>query len=110
MCMGILPLGCAPRILWERDNATAVGDCVEEINLQVLEYNTMLEERIVELNSELFEAQIIFCDVYQGIMQIINDPTRYGIKLSTTPDLFLCIFFFKFWLRLVAGKYQENKK
>ncbi|RVW61022.1 GDSL esterase/lipase [Vitis vinifera] len=66
VCMGILPLGCAPRILWERHNTTDIGvgdatrECVGEVNLRVLEYNTMLEERVLKLNSELSEAQIVF--------------------------------------------------
>ncbi|XP_038707351.1 GDSL esterase/lipase At1g71250-like [Tripterygium wilfordii] len=86
ICLGILPLGCTPRAVLDWYNITAVGDddygsgCVEEINELILEYNTMLDERIVEMKSELPDAQIIFCDVYQGIMEIITNQNLYGFK------------------------------
>ncbi|CAK7329200.1 unnamed protein product [Dovyalis caffra] len=80
---GVLPLGCTPRVVWEWYNSTAIRDekgCVEEINELVLQYNTMLNERIVELNVELPDAQIIFCDVYQGMMEVITNPTVSGFS------------------------------
>ncbi|KAK2640966.1 hypothetical protein Ddye_022729 [Dipteronia dyeriana] len=84
ICMGILPLGCTPRTVLEWYNSTTADDdgkgCVEEINELVLEYNTMLNEHIVDLNGELPGAQIIFCDVYQGIMEIISNPNYYGFE------------------------------
>lgn len=94
VCVGILPLGCAPRIMWEHrtGDGNAARLCVGEINLRILEYNTMLEERIVQLNSELFEAQFVFCDAYQGIMAILEDPTRYGTNPNFLP--FQVFFFF----------------
>ncbi|GAY55542.1 hypothetical protein CUMW_164970 [Citrus unshiu] len=84
ICMGILPLGCTPRIVWEWRNSTAGDDegkgCVAEVNELILQYNTMLEERIINLNSELPNAHIIFCDIYQGIMQMMNNPQYYGFE------------------------------
>ncbi|KAA8544427.1 hypothetical protein F0562_022439 [Nyssa sinensis] len=83
VCMGILPLGCTPRVLWEGENSR-VGDggsaCEEEINELVVEYNIMLEDHIVDLNVQLADAHIIFCDVYQGIVDIITYPKDYGFK------------------------------
>lgn len=83
ICMGILPLGCAPRTVWEWRNASAGEEdgrgCVKEVNAMVLEYNRMLDDQIVEMNSKLPDVQIVFCDVYQGIMQILAKPRRYGI-------------------------------
>ncbi|BFG35038.1 hypothetical protein CerSpe_213120 [Prunus speciosa] len=88
ICMGILPLGCTPRMLLDRYNSNpkageeddAGRGCVEEINAQVSEYNKMLHEQIATLRTELPEAQIVFCDVYQGIRKIINNPERYGFE------------------------------
>ncbi|KAB5541770.1 hypothetical protein DKX38_014744 [Salix brachista] len=80
---GILPLGCTPRVVWEWYNSTATHDgmgCVEEINELVLQYNTLLNEHIVELNEELPDAQIIFCDVYQGMMEVITKPALFGFS------------------------------
>lgn len=93
ICMGILPLGCTPRIVFDWYNSTAGEEgsgCVDEINELVVEYNTILEGHIVKLNSEFPDARIIFCDVYQGIMEIMSNPQHYGM------DSFLhfVIFFF----------------
>ncbi|XP_021655426.2 GDSL esterase/lipase At1g71250 [Hevea brasiliensis] len=83
ICMGILPLGCTPRMVWEWHNVTTIDarrGCVEEINELVLQYNIILDEHIMELKTELSDAQIIFCDVYQGIMEIMTNPLQYGFE------------------------------
>lgn len=86
ICMGILPLGCTPRMVSSvsnSNNSTNGGrKCVEKINKLVLEYNAMLNEQIVELNAELPDAHIVFCDVYQGIREIITYPETYGMDLA----------------------------
>ncbi|CAK8538549.1 unnamed protein product [Lathyrus sativus] len=85
ICLGVLPLGCAPRIAWE-SNQTSNGDdingngCVDNVNDWILEYNRMLDEHIVQLNAEFSDAHIVFCDVYSGILEIINNPRFYGFE------------------------------
>lgn len=96
ICMGISPLGCSPRTLWESspdndddrhhpthtssDYGTGSGrqDCVEHVNDLILEYNALLSEQLLDLNFEFPDAQIIFCDVYQAMMEIITFPRSYG--------------------------------
>ncbi|GMY10259.1 GDSL esterase/lipase At1g71250-like [Fagus crenata] len=86
ICTGLLPLGCTPRTVWKwyNNNITGVDvdgrGCVKEINEMVVEYNTMLNEHIVELNSKLPDVQVVFCDVYQGMTEIITNPDHYGFK------------------------------
>ncbi|KAG8388881.1 hypothetical protein BUALT_Bualt02G0171300 [Buddleja alternifolia] len=77
VCAGVLPLGCAPRILLKSDNSS---DCLDEVNMLVLEYNRELEENIVAVNAELPGAHIIYCDAYRAIMEFINNPKAYGIE------------------------------
>ncbi|KAK7385862.1 hypothetical protein VNO78_31786 [Psophocarpus tetragonolobus] len=84
ICLGILPLGCTPRMVWEL-NSTPAGDynangCVEHVNDLVFEYNRLLDEQIAKLNTEFSDAQIVFCDVYNGMMKIINEPRLYGFE------------------------------
>lgn len=83
ICLGILPLGCAPRMAWEL-NHTSFGEynangCVEHVNEFVFEYNKLLDEQIAKLNTEFSDAQMVFCDVYNGMMEIINQPRLYGM-------------------------------
>lgn len=87
ICLGILPLGCTPRMAWECNQASA-GDyhgesCVDQANKLVLEYNRLLDEHISRLNMEFTDAQLVFCDVYKGMMEIINKPKLYGMFSST---------------------------
>lgn len=81
--LGILPLGCTPRLAWEL-NGTLARDyngngCVEHVNDLVSEYNRLLDEQIAKLNTEFSDAQMVFCDVYNGTMEIINQPRLYGM-------------------------------
>ncbi|XP_076909546.1 GDSL esterase/lipase At3g50400-like [Bidens hawaiensis] len=79
--MGILPLGCAPRFLHATNGSVADEVvCAADINNFVLEYNAYLEQRIVRLGMKLSDAQLIFCDFYRPMMEIINNPSTYGIK------------------------------
>ncbi|KAI3678414.1 hypothetical protein L6452_37705 [Arctium lappa] len=84
--MGILPLGCAPRFSPSTNDSASRGHgedsvvCANEINDLVSEYNTFLEQRIVSLNVELTDAELIFCDIYSLMMDIINNPIAYGIE------------------------------
>ncbi|KMT05012.1 hypothetical protein BVRB_7g171720 isoform A [Beta vulgaris subsp. vulgaris] len=81
--MGIFPLGCAPRAVvnWyflTGRNRKRIRVCVNEINQLIMQHNQLLNDRIIDLNLELSEAQFVFCDVYQGFMQIMSDPQQYG--------------------------------
>lgn len=94
--MGILPLGCTPRFLQSMNDSTSSGlggrhsgyevVCAYDINNFVLKYNSFLEQRIERLNMELAGAQLIFCDIYRAIVEIIDNPNIYG------KDTFYCLY------------------
>ncbi|KAL5076060.1 hypothetical protein RYX36_015044, partial [Vicia faba] len=54
--------------------------CVDNANDWILEYNKMLDEHIVQLNVMFSDAHIVLCDVYSGILEIINKPKFYGFE------------------------------
>ncbi|TKY45284.1 GDSL esterase/lipase [Spatholobus suberectus] len=73
ICLGILLLGCTPRMAWKL-NRTSARDyngngCVDHVNDLVFEYN-----RLLKLNTESPDAHMAFCDVYNGMMDITNEP------------------------------------
>ncbi|XP_071714142.1 GDSL esterase/lipase At4g26790-like [Rutidosis leptorrhynchoides] len=87
LLMGVPPLGCTPRFMHSTNDSIRDDDrggdgviCADDINNYVLEYNAFLEQRIVRLNMELVDAQLIFCDTYRAIREIINNPYLYGIE------------------------------
>ncbi|CAM0146876.1 unnamed protein product [Urochloa decumbens] len=74
--MGVPPLGCAPRVMW----AAAGGGCVEEANELIEGYNARLAARLEDLRPQMPGADVVFCDVYKGMMEIISNPARYGFE------------------------------
>ncbi|CAO2140698.1 unnamed protein product [Urochloa humidicola] len=78
--IGVSPLGCAPRVLWEGMPALVGGGCVKEANDLIEGYNARLAARLEELRPQLPGADVVFCDVYRGMMEIISNPGRYGFE------------------------------
>ncbi|KAG9138526.1 hypothetical protein Leryth_012876 [Lithospermum erythrorhizon] len=81
ICVGVLPLGCSPHIRYWFNSTEGEGTgCVDKVNKLVVEYNTRLEEKIVDLNVELPGAHIVFCDVYRAMMEFITNPKNHGFE------------------------------
>lgn len=74
--MGLAPIGCAPYYLWLHNRKD--GHCVEKINDMVLEFNFAMRFTVEELTKELPDAKIIFCDAFEGSMDIMKNNDRYG--------------------------------
>ncbi|KAJ4711874.1 GDSL esterase/lipase [Melia azedarach] len=79
--MGMAPIGCAPHYLWKYNSEN--GECVEDINDMIMEFNFVMKYMVDELRQELPDANIIFCDMYQGSMDIIKNHERYGFNATT---------------------------
>lgn len=83
VCVGIMPLGCTPRMVLDFSSGVSgnlVNGCVREVNEAVLEYNQLLGRHILGLNEELSNVQIVFCDIYQAIMEMVTNPSQYGFE------------------------------
>ncbi|KAG6684792.1 GDSL esterase/lipase 7 [Carya illinoinensis] len=78
--MGLAPIGCAPHYLWEYRSEN--GECVEEINDMVREFNFVMRYMIEELGEELPDSKIIFCDLLEGSMDIIKNHRLYGFNVT----------------------------
>ncbi|CAK9175619.1 unnamed protein product [Ilex paraguariensis] len=74
------PLGCIPsqRVKSRR------GQCLEQVNKWALQFNSRVQNLIAILNRNLPSAQIAFADTYQPVLDLINNPTAYGFKVSNT--------------------------
>ncbi|KAH6803775.1 SGNH hydrolase-type esterase superfamily protein [Perilla frutescens var. frutescens] len=77
---GVGPLGCIPsqRVKSRR------GQCLSQVNLWVQQFNSKVKELIATLNSHLPSSQIIFADAYEPVLDLINNPSSYGFKVSNT--------------------------
>ncbi|KAK4796258.1 hypothetical protein SAY86_028584 [Trapa natans] len=77
--MGLAPIGCAPHYLWEYNSKE--GECIEEINDQVMEFNLVMRQMVWNLNRDLFHGNVIFCDVFEGSMDIMKNHEQYGLDI-----------------------------
>ncbi|KAM0880354.1 hypothetical protein ACQ4PT_033631 [Festuca glaucescens] len=78
--VGVPPLGCAPRVMWEGLHLVDGRGCVEEANELVQGYNERVEARLDALRPQLPGADVVFCDVYKGVMEMITNPGTYGFE------------------------------
>ncbi|GJT47519.1 GDSL esterase/lipase 7-like protein [Tanacetum coccineum] len=77
--MGLGPIGCAPFYLWQYGSENEA--CIKMLNNMILEFNSLMRFTIEELLEELTDANIIFCDAFQGSMDILKNSHRYGIGI-----------------------------
>ncbi|KAB5564613.1 hypothetical protein DKX38_004667 [Salix brachista] len=98
--MGLPPIGCAPYYLWRYNSEN--GDCIEEINDIILEYNFVMRYMIGELGLQLPDAKITFCDMYEGSMDIIKNHELYGFNVTT--DACCGLGKYKGWIMCFASE------
>ncbi|XP_062146597.1 GDSL esterase/lipase 7 [Alnus glutinosa] len=79
--MGLAPIGCSPHYLWQYSSKN--GECIDSINNVVREFNFLMRFMIEELGEELPDSNIIFCDVFEGSMDIIKNHRLYGFNVTT---------------------------
>jgi phospholipase/lecithinase/hemolysin len=64
-------------------------ECVEKYNEAAKLFNVKLSSKIDSLNTDLSDSKIVYLDVYNPLLDLIQNPAKYG-KLKY-PN-----FFFKF--------------
>ncbi|KAL5719069.1 hypothetical protein ACHQM5_011901 [Ranunculus cassubicifolius] len=79
--MGLAPIGCAPRYLWQYSSKD--GECVKEINDMVMEFNFAMRFMVEELIHELPDYAITFCDTFEASMDIMKNRQQYGFEVTT---------------------------
>ncbi|KAJ1391146.1 SGNH hydrolase superfamily [Sesbania bispinosa] len=77
---GLGPLGCIPsqRVKSKR------GQCLKRVNEWILQFNSNVQKLIYKLNHRLPNAELIFADTYPLVLDLIDNPSAYGFKVSNT--------------------------
>ncbi|KAL3505352.1 hypothetical protein ACH5RR_035193 [Cinchona calisaya] len=78
--MGLAPLGCAPYYQWMYHSKH--GRCTENINDMIMEFNYAMRYVVDELDQELMNTSIIFCDAFEASMNIIKNHGDYGFNVT----------------------------
>lgn len=73
---GLAPLGCCPSQI-TKYNLTS-GGCVEFLNEVTKQFNTGLKKMLTGLREELKDLHIVYSNLYDPILDAINNPAKYG--------------------------------
>ncbi|KAI6691463.1 hypothetical protein NL676_028291 [Syzygium grande] len=77
---GLSPLGCIP----SQRVKSKQRECLHRVNDWVLVFNARVQKLLTSLNQRLPNARFTFADTYQAVLDLINNPTNYGFKVSHT--------------------------
>lgn len=96
---GLAPIGCLPIQMtvstsynkWPRT-------CVNQQNDDAMAYNLKLQGLITWMQGSLSGTKIAFVDIYNGVMDMVLNPTKYG----------KVVFFFLFFKKVRLNRYEEN--
>ncbi|XP_057725654.1 GDSL esterase/lipase At5g37690 isoform X1 [Arachis stenosperma] len=77
---GVGPLGCIP----SQRVKSRKGQCLKRVNEWILEFNSKVQKLLNTLNHRLPNSKLIFADTYPLVLDLINNPTTYGFKVSNT--------------------------
>ncbi|PIN09776.1 Triacylglycerol lipase [Handroanthus impetiginosus] len=77
---GLGPLGCIP----SQRVKSSRRQCLSQVNQWVQQFNSKVNKLIANLNAHLPSSQLIFADTYQEVLDLIENPTAYGFKVSNT--------------------------
>ncbi|KAJ6402422.1 hypothetical protein OIU84_014505 [Salix udensis] len=77
---GLGPLGCIP----SQRVKSKTGKCLKRVNEWVLGFNSEVKKLIATLNHRFPNAKFAFADTYGDVLDLIDNPTAYGFKVSNT--------------------------
>ncbi|KAK7276234.1 hypothetical protein RIF29_17371 [Crotalaria pallida] len=77
---GLGPLGCIP----SQRVKSKKGQCLKQVNKWVMQFNSNVQILINTLNHRLPNADLTFADTYPLVLELIENPTAYGFKVSNT--------------------------
>ncbi|KAI3798651.1 hypothetical protein L1987_33929 [Smallanthus sonchifolius] len=78
--LGLGPLGCIP----SQRAKSSTNQCLDQVNEWVIQFNSKVQKLINVLNVKLKKAQLTFADTYQDGIDMIENPSKYGFKVSNT--------------------------
>ncbi|KAM4123987.1 hypothetical protein ACB094_01G198500 [Castanea mollissima] len=77
---GLGPLGCIPSQRVKSKN----GECLKRVNQWILDFNSSVQKLLASLSQRLPNAKLIFADTYPAVLDLIDNPSKYGFMVSNT--------------------------
>lgn len=74
------PIGCIP--YQKTINQLNETECADFANKLAMQYNRRLKELLSELNGKLQGAVFVHANVYDLVMELITNYTKYGMNID----------------------------
>ncbi|CAI9776496.1 unnamed protein product [Fraxinus pennsylvanica] len=81
---GLPPIGCLPFQITVK--SPILRSCIDKENSDAMSYNNRLEKLLPQVQQELPGSKILYADIYTILMDMINNPKKYG-KPSRSANL-----------------------
>ncbi|OVA17209.1 Lipase [Macleaya cordata] len=75
---GLAPLGCVPIQITAKFNNPFTRSCLEDENADARVYNSKLEKLIHTMQASLPGSEVIYLNIYDPVIDMINNPQKYG--------------------------------
>ncbi|KAL5801806.1 hypothetical protein ACOSQ3_033438 [Xanthoceras sorbifolium] len=79
---GLPPMGCLPLQMTAKFQNPFNRKCLEDQNSDSRSYNKKLSKMLTHLQALLSRGQIIYADIYNPLIDMINHPQKYGFVES----------------------------
>ncbi|XP_075074712.1 GDSL esterase/lipase EXL3-like [Nicotiana tabacum] len=77
---GVGPIGCLP--FYRNTQGGIQRKCVDSLNHKAYSFNNKLSTEINSLINTFPDAKMVYIDFYNFILDLINNPTKYGYKIA----------------------------
>lgn len=68
-------MGCIPSLLFQRNSD---GTCIDSINQLIVDFNAAVHALVNDLTSQLLGSTFLYANVYDFLINIVNNPGRFG--------------------------------
>ncbi|XVE80961.1 hypothetical protein DITRI_Ditri15bG0023700 [Diplodiscus trichospermus] len=77
---GLPPIGCLPIQMTSRLEFSTNRKCLKDQNSDAQSYNRRLVKLLPKIQSKLAGSKILYADIYQPLIDMINHPQHYGFE------------------------------
>ncbi|XP_024008280.1 GDSL esterase/lipase At2g30310 [Eutrema salsugineum] len=83
---GLSPVGCLPVQMTTKLRSGKFRKCVERENRDALLYNEKLQKLLPAIEASLPGSKIVYSNIYDPTMDMIKNPTKYGMFTLLLPQ------------------------
>ncbi|KAL6003047.1 hypothetical protein ACLOJK_023270 [Asimina triloba] len=76
---GLPQIGCVPIQMTAKFGKPSTRKCIEEQNSDSVAYNDKLRKLLPEIQASLQESKLAYIDLYSPVMDILTNPSKYGM-------------------------------